>query len=42
MASELKVLEVVTVSQPLVAMYARPANSSAYGHEQPIHAGEAL
>jgi len=42
MASELKVLEVVTVSQPLAAMHARPANSSAYDHEQPTRAGEAL
>jgi hypothetical protein len=42
MASELKVLEVVTVFQPLVAKYARLANSSAYDHEEPTHAGEAL
>jgi len=42
MASELRVFEAVTVSQPPVAMYARLANSSAYDHEQPTHAGEAL
>jgi hypothetical protein len=42
MASELKVFEAVTVFQPLVSIYARLANCSAYDHEQPTHAAEAL